>query len=762
MTPLADAPFTITEAELLDDHEKELLRVVNELEDEVETERITQVAYALRNLMYWKGKQYVVPHYDSDNRTVDFVEASDSSDGTKIRFCSVYNIYEADGTKFVGAVSTRAPNARALPEDPESEQDVQMSKNVDGAARYLRREWDVNHLQKELAYHAWNTGPCFAHTSYVADGHKNGWTEEPTIELQNVDIGMGDSMPVPNVTGSKRYPKGSVELKLYSILYVTIPYRTKKLIDASWLGCKYLEHKSILKSLYEQLADEKYQRHGGIGSAGRLDELEAQEREANPSGHTSVGWNNDRWLYARYWIRPTLYPLIKGSLRRECEDGRIESRKLCRILEEQFPEGLKVTLVNDRVVEIEHERLDDVWAVCKTGKGDHILGDPWGNGLIPIQDNINDLNNFAKEIVLRSIPKTLVSSDLFNKSSLGNDEAEVCEYIQVKSQAGVPLANMMHPVPTARMPDQLMPFANYQRAMSREIGQVNEALSGGGAPSNTFRGEKMRRDQSMMAFAPWFDETQRFWERVYTNGIRQWAKYGVGSVKVPNESGKGAIWVDPSMIEQVGWYMEAEEGLPMSHAEEVDRFLFLLNENNPQVVEALGLLSPTNSGQVYKTLGLRGFKSPDDLSRHKAQIDIQKLLMEAPVPELNPMTGQQIMRPSIPGDRLVDKPAALFASIYRDWCLASQETDLVRNPDGYANVRARLEEYEQWDQELMAQQAAAEGGGPPPGPPPPEGPPGGEIGAGPPPPPAEAGQPAPLPMPPPPVAPPQAPPPWTI
>jgi hypothetical protein len=712
---IGPAPFCVSEKDLIEKYEKELLAVIQELDGDIETERITQVAMALRNLLYWNSKQYLVPKYDSGNGTIEFAEARDATG--KIRFSAVYNIFQADGVKFVGAVSTRAPNAKAIPDDDESEEDVQMAKNVDGALRYLRRLWDVNRLQKELAFQAWNTGPTFAHTAYNSDGHKYGWTEEPIIEMDSAELAFGEESPVPRVVGSERYPKGGVELHFYNCLYVTIPFRSKKLADCAWLRCEYLEHKAILRGLYECLDEERFERFDQ--SVGQRETLEAQERESSPSGEAGLNWNRNRWHYARYWIRPSLFSLVN-------ENGELVTRKLSRVLEEQFPDGLRIVIVNGKIVEVEQERLDDVWAVCKTGKGDHILGDAWGSNLIPIQDGINDLNNFGMEIVLRSIPKTMVSSELFDLGQMEQADPDVCEYIRVKLQAGVPLANMIAPFPTSRMPDQLMPFANYQRAMSREIGQVNEALSGGGVPSNTFRGEKMRRDQSMMAFAPWFDESQGFWEKVYTNGIRQWAKYGTGAVKVAGEDGKAAQWIDPAMLETGGWHVEAEEGLPMSHAEEVDRFLFLLNENNPEVAAKLGLLAPTNSGHVYKMLGLSGFRSPDELVRHKCEIDIQRLLKEPPVPNVDPMTGMEIgpPLPSIPVDEAVDKPFALFAEIYRDWCMVSQETDLLENPQGYANVRARLEEYERLDRELaMMMEPPPEGGPPPLGPPPPGAPP---------------------------------------
>ena len=367
MTELGPAPFTITEQDLLGKYEEKLLQVIDELDGDVEHERIAQVATAMRNLLYWQAKQYLVPRYDSNNRTIEFAEATDTSG--KVRFSSIYNIYAADGVKFVGAVASRAPNAKALPDDDESEQDIEMAKNVDGALRYLRRQWDVNRLQKELAYQSWNTGPTYALTSYVADGHKNGWTEEPVIDVEETDIGMGETVPTPQVKGTRRFPRGSVELSLWNVLYVTHPFKAKKLSDCPWLRLEYMEHKALLKSLYPSLTDEKFDRHDR-GGASQLDSLEAQEREASPTSQTPANWSKNKWRYARYWIRPAYYSLIKGEIGGfEDENGDTETRRICECLEEQYPDGIRVVAVNGKLVEIIHERLDDVWSVFKTGRG---------------------------------------------------------------------------------------------------------------------------------------------------------------------------------------------------------------------------------------------------------------------------------------------------------------------------------------------------------------------------------------------------------
>jgi hypothetical protein len=709
LTELAPAPFTVTLEDLIEKHGKSITQMItDDLDGDVETERLTQVAMALRNSMYWQGKQYVVWNCDPGTGVIEVKQASDKSG--KVKFSSVYNIFKSDGVKFIGAVSPRAPNVKALPDDDESQEDITAADKVDGIVRTLRRKWDVNRCQKEMAYHAWVTGPIFGLQTYVADGHKYGWTEEPVIELEDVDDGFGGMMQVPVQKGTKRYPKGDVELSLANVLYVTIPYKAKKLSEAEWLRYEYMEHKARLKGLYgKKLEEDEFGRSHEGSSESQTTALRAQHQEVSPSGHTNE-WRDTYWRYVRYWLRPTMYSLLKGDVKSGLADD--EARKLSEVLEEQYPDGIKVVMVNGRIVDITHERMDDVWAVCKTGMGDRILSDPWGAGVIPIQDDENDFRNMAKEIILRSIPKTFVDSSLINRTEITENDPEIAEVILTKIGIGQDMSKMMGQLPMARMPDQLVPYANNMRERGREIGNVTEALYGGGQPSPTYRGEKQRRDQSMMAFAPFFDETQSFWEKAYTNGIRQLARYGSGTMKVPGENGQAAQTVDLASVAEEGWHIEAEEGIPMSHSEEVDRFLFLLNENNPAVIDKLELLAPINAQQVRKFLGLRGFKNSIEAARNKANRDIQRLLLEPPIPDVDPVTGEVIGDlPSIPIDDFEDDPV-VFAQIYREWCLVSQG-DRETNEAGYNNVRARGIQYQK-KADAMMMPPPGEGGPPPP------------------------------------------------
>jgi hypothetical protein len=187
-----------------------------------------------------------------------------------------------------------------------------------------------------------------------------------------------------------------------------------------------------------------------------------------------------------------------------------------------------------------------------------------------------------------------------------------------------------------------------------------------------------------------FDEMQRGWETVYENILGQMAKYSSDVIRVPSEQIEGAVdTVDFSVFDATGYHAEAQEGLPMSHAEEVDRLLFFWNQNNQQVASDLELTSDLNQQRVWELLKIRGFKSRRLMQRHKFnEFYLPQLLKGTPSQAPNPATGQMEDAPSIQPDNFEDDPGYM-AQVARDYLdgragLQLRQTNFL----AYRNIRA--------------------------------------------------------------------------
>jgi hypothetical protein len=720
VTPISQAPAALSEDVLLAQHGDAIAKMIrSELETDMQAERLTQVMVALSSIQTFRGKQYTAPKLNKQDGSIT-IESVKDEDGRDM-FASVYNVFEADGKDFIGAVCAHAPKAIAEPDDPEDEDAVRNSTQANAHLRDFQRKFNPDDAQGELGKNAWVTGPTFGYTPYVSDAHKYGTTVQPIITTQEVPGPLGEMLTVPTVTGTKKYPKGEVELHLASVLYVTIPFKAKSLKEAPYLCYEYLEDKYTLKALHAKaLKDANGKFLWDDGAQGeRQEAFEAQQQAISPSGGAQDDWKKNKWRYSRWWIRPALFGMIQG----EASDEQAES--LAAQMEEQYPDGLRVTMVNGRVVDVKHERLDDVWSVCKVNKGGEIITEPLGACILPIQKDLNNFFNMAKEIILRTIVKIAINSQAFDREALKENDPVIYEYVPVDTAPGQSISDLFAAFPTAKMPDGLERIASMMLQLREVIGGIKPALTGGGQPAPTYRAEKQRRDQSLARFSPFYDCTRDFWKQVWHNALKQRARYGTGTIHVPGENGDGALDVDAALLDTTNIHIEVEEGIPVSITEETDRATWMLAESgDPDLPAKMGVFKVYKSmrygdiaipaDKTKRMLGFNGIPARGEAEREKARTIIQRLLKEPPMRDIDPMTGQEITQPSIMPDSVVDDPL-LMAEFFREWCISKAGMrEEERNPDGFANVKAYLVEAQAMADQMMAPP-------PMPGEPPPDG-----------------------------------------
>jgi hypothetical protein len=673
MTPLAEAPV-LTKEQLLELLSEPLTQVIrDELDRPNEAARLAQVAIAERNYLYWQGKQYLTPKYDTEARTIGYVSALEGPNRNRRKFASCYNIIYGDGIKFVAIVGQRRPNQKCVPDIPDDEEQNRKAKDADAAKTHLHRTWEIRRRMKEIAFHLWTTGPVFFYTHYVADGHKYGWTQEPVMDVAQQELPEGGTRGVPNITGVEQYPKGAVELDILSIFHVSVPFGKKSLGDCDWLNYQAREPKHRIKAIHPDLPDEISE--GAEDTPTERDAAEAIDKTASPTG-TQEEQADRKWLYELRWIRPKVYE----ALEKEHRD----------LLYERFPNGLKVIRVQGKVIDLVPEKLDDYWTVCKTGTGEYINSEPLCFTYIPVQDDTNDFFNMGRETILRGIPKVLVDGQLIDTVALEKNEPVIAEVIRTKLGTGQDIGKMIGQLPTARFSDQLMPFWKAIRDTSRENGGISPVLFGGGPPTPTYREAAQRKNQALMQLQPPFDEMQMSVAGFTTNGIRELARYGSDTVTVPPETGGGleeSYVLNLAMLQEDGWHVEPEESVPMSFGEKVERIGQIAAEN-PGLAQSIGMTHPMNVESVHQMFGVEDFYQPGAHERAKVLKVIQRLLTEAPLQDMDPMTGQVIELPSIEPDEFTDKNHIFFVEIVRAWCnspagLRQEET----NPEGYRNVK---------------------------------------------------------------------------
>ena len=506
-----------------------------------------------------------------------------------------------------------------------------------------------------------------------------------------------DGMPMPAVTGEQSYANGDAEIRTYSILEVSHDWDAKEVDECSFFDLE------LMRSKWELLAQFSGQpgtdeEGNATWEAGPLDEYRDTEPPDNDRSASSVtaaeaieavtvpsGIGRTKkpgfWRWKESWRKPALFEAITDKAAR-------------KIFKEHFPHGLYVARVGSKTVDIDDRAVAEEWTACRVGRGEKIIDRPLGADGLPIQRAINDLLGIAIETVLRAIPQTLMDSQLIDRESYNKREAVPSEVILATMTGPGSLSDRIAQMPVGRLSDQNMPLMQAFRAFMQEIPGIRPELSGGGAPTQTYREAKQRKDQALQQLSPQADEMRYAAECIATILVKLRAKYGSGTVKAQR---KGAYGIetdvaDIAALRDSGWHVEADDNFPMTLSDRRDNVWSLLKEAPPELVKALELLDPMNIAQTLELFQMGGYECSIADQKAKTIHDIQALLQEQPMPGPPGPDGKPTNLPSIQPDKYDD--AGLVSNFMAKW-LRSQtgQKAKISNSGGFDNVEASYEAY---------------------------------------------------------------------
>jgi hypothetical protein len=385
MQTLGSAPEALSQDDIIRQYSKSLEECITAASDpQNDFERQILINQARLNVMFVKGQHFNVPgQVDTPwGQMADYVPFDSSTgeeNGADVRLCPPINFVGGDCYKYMAVMGNTAPRVKAVADDPHDPRNIDQAHNADANIRDLWNKNKVDRQWKALAFHQYATGPSFIRGQWKVDGQKYGQTVEPKIDLQDGPDGIPSPMESPD---PEIYENGDAEMRIYSVLEVTIPFTAKSREDLPYLDCEEMRSKfDLLHSYPDKL--EQY-RTGEL----RDDDLtgasntahEAREATANPSG-TGRSTRPNQWRFREFWRSPMYYEAIQDSDARD-------------LMKRQYPEGLYVAKVGGIIVRIDNRKITDEWAVCKVGRGELIMERPICADIIPLQRAINDLGGW--------------------------------------------------------------------------------------------------------------------------------------------------------------------------------------------------------------------------------------------------------------------------------------------------------------------------------------------------------------------------------
>lgn len=709
--------------------------VTDDIRTDLDPEKVYQLSDIRKQEYYWRGIQFLrrtITGGVVDWTPVTATPANQNSDKPNedlYNYCA--NDIRGYGRKFIGVIAQQPPNVKFQPNKKTSEDHIRRARKAQSVGDILRGLWDIEDLAITAALGFWKSGTQFIYTPFVADADKYGIVEEPILEDQQIPLGpasqrcihCGTTTPIadgaipsracpgpmcgqefgpedfvepetiafPLPTGeNSKYPNGCAEAHLYNGMYVSTPFWIRKLGDTPWLELAYEEYKGKILTAYRS-KDKIYKKlremigsddsAGGIGGYAETMARTTRDLAQSPSG-TIILPHRNRWLYSRIWMRPSQYELAKGEV---VIDG--ERVKLHEALAEKFPKGLKMTMVQDKVIDIEEEVLDYVWTMAQPEAAENAYPDALCKDLISSQDLTNTCLNIMAETLERQIPQTGIDVDVIDLNARKKHQLPG-SYIPMRRKGGGSLRDSVVSMAVAKAEPEMAEYPTAIREHAAEGVNITRSLFGAGEREQTAYATNLKRNQAMVGLSPQLNALRKLIAGAEQNGVMQMALHSGG--KIPSPHAPRTETEDIDGLEELaegGWHAEADDNYPQNHAERRVNLLELM-EKNPTALIPLGFGEIDNIPTIQDTIvGISGWKVPNSDDLNKVNNEIRQLLKAAPIQKIG-MSGQPLMIPSIPVAEFEDNHQ-FCADAIRRWAQtedAWQERE--KNPMGYANVIA--------------------------------------------------------------------------
>ncbi|HYV62619.1 MAG TPA: hypothetical protein VE958_08085 [Bryobacteraceae bacterium] len=657
------------------------------IDQEIEPESIERYRKARRNVFYWNGIFDLVPRRLND-QVVDYTSvgipiSSDTQRGRELNYN--FNIIRGDFIKAVASIGFKAPDCAAVPDEADSEDQIELAQRADLVDQKLTRGIDMNGLQAQLIYDLSLTSTCFIYTPWVADGLKYGFTEEPTFEAENVPFGDQGfpGVTLPKEGEPKKYENGGVEFRILTIFNASAPGFSKDLNNrTAWFRYEdditEAEAIELFPDITKEVLSKAYPNdQSGIGQMTR-------QQVSSESGIQRERSNK---------VRKTLYWLPRmffNNLREEMVDsGDGQEQKLSEILRTRYTRGLRVTMINGEIMDFLEEAIEDCLTPCKPTVSDYLFCDPLCHDTIPVQELLNRTGNIGVATLLRGVPVTAVESDMFDREALQKREPHSAEFLPVKRRTGQRLEDSFAQLPQARFSDQQMPFMQGMREMSRENNGITLELAGAGPSVSTAHEAEIRKQAAAMQLRLTYNNTRWAVAKAREKAVRQYARYAPGQMK--SEPGKGVLGPTPGKMVEIAdlvdgkFHFEPDDSMPRTFEDEQRSFKEMVTGNTmiPEDLQsAIGLQSAVNLPRIQKYFGAAGWYYPGKDEVRKVHKIVQQLLGEAPAQQ-----PDGSMAASVPLDPWDD--ASMISQLTSAWLNSDAGQEQAQsNQGGFQNVVA--------------------------------------------------------------------------
>ena len=736
-----------------EDIQSALKTIIDRFRSEDKAVRERQLRMWKRLKFMWEGFQHVwwneVAHdwriYDLQNLDAN------SSTGDASYYDKQANIFKALLESIIAALSVNIPGIIGVPDDADNVLDMQTAKAARKIASLIAKHNDIKLLWLHSLYICMTEGLVCAY-NYPKEDLSYGHYDEPKYEdtevsvknlicpncktniasiplsneerdeydpsdddvvshnlLLNKDENLcpqclmqvdpefqEDKMIVPRFVGYIRKPKARQCIESYGGLYIKVPNYATCQAEIPYLCFSKEIHYSFIIEEYAKDDSDLSEKIRNLKGAGFND---AYERWARLSPQYMGEYPLDTPTLNQWWLRPASYATLSDD-------------SMAKKLRSKFPDGCKVVMVYDTILCVENESLDDHWTLTYNPLTSHIHHEPLGEGIVPMQEVLNEMINLILQTTEHGIPQTFADPGVLNFEAYSQLEATPGMVIPTKPLgSSKSLQDGFYEVKTATLSQEVMPFVQFIQDMAQMVSGALPSLWGGAQPnsSKTASQYSMARSQALQRLQNQWDMFRLWWKNIHGKVIPAFIECTLDDERFVEKDEQGNfinVFIRKAELQgKLGSIeLEGAEQLPISWAQMKDVVMQLLSTNNPLVQQAMA--APENLALIKSAIGIEDFVVPGEDDREKQYEEILLLVNSAPIQnvQLNPQTGtpQPTQEPSVEVDPFDNHQ--VHAEICKEW-LVSEPGRLckIENQPGYMNVLLHWQKHNQIVQQAQMQ-----------------------------------------------------------
>ena len=607
----------------IDDDTKRLLKqIVDHFDDEDRAVRDRQIRQWRRLKLLWENIQHAYYSEVAHDWRIPESERS-GEDSDQGFYDKPVNVFRAYLESIIAALSVTVPPITCYPDDAENPLDLVTAKAGDKIAALVFKHNDVPLLWLHALFVFCTEGMTACYTYAKADEKYGTYEdkkydevtetyEQPICPFCQAEMGdkvqtnlikdqfapSDEDVPAWNITeemdicqncmrtvlpqkqrsnlivtrlvGITTHPKSRVCMEVFGGLFVKIPVWARTQAECSYLIYSYETHFANVLEQYPELRD-KIQRGGATYDLyEQWGRTSPQYRGEHPINNVTV---------RNCWLRPSSYNILN-------EDEIKDLRK-------QFPNGVKVVVVNDQVAAACNEALDDCWTITNNPLSDYIHFDPVGLLLTSVQDITNDLISLVLQTVEHGIPQTFADPKVLNFNAYRQSEVIPGGIYPATPKSGRALSEGFYEVKTATLSQEVLPFAQKIQEIGQLVSGALPSLFGGQmSGSRTASEYSMSRAQALQRLQTTWKMLLLWWKNVFGKVIPLYIKEMKDDEKqVKKDEFGNFVNVFIRMAEIQGKIgsieLEANENLPITWNQQKDAIMELFGMNNDAIMATL-------------------------------------------------------------------------------------------------------------------------------------------------------------------------------